>query len=46
MATHCERIVNDPDKIKAWIDATGVTTFNIVEIAIEGQTAIVFVEGT
>lgn len=45
MATFCERVDSDPKKIKDWIDSV-VTAPTIIETAIQGDTTIVFVEGT
>jgi hypothetical protein len=35
----------EPVAIKAYLDGLGIAVFNIVEIAIYGQEAIIFVDG-
>lgn len=42
--TACKRLDSDPAKIKAWIDATFSGTLHVVEIAIKGKSALVFIE--
>jgi len=46
MTTYCDWVAAEPAAIKAYVDGLSLTTINIVEIAIYGQKAIVFVEGS
>lgn len=46
MATYCDWVEAEPAAIKAYVDGLTLTTINILEVAVTGQRAIVFVEGT
>jgi hypothetical protein len=46
MATYCDKVEAEPAAIKAYIDGLTLTTHNIIAVAITGQKAIVFVDGT